>query len=141
MNKLTPNLMVGNVGETVEFYRQHLGFRLVMAVPEGQDGILTEIPEQVDLVYALVQNGGVELMLQAEKSLKEDVPAFAGMKIGASIALYIEVDGIDNMYKAIRPEVEIVKELFTTWYGMREFYLRDNNGYILCLAEHHDTGK
>lgn len=127
--------MVGNVGETVEFYRRHLGFRLVMAVPESQDGILTEIPEQIDIVYALVQNGAVELMFQAEMSLKEDVPAFAGMKIGASISLYIEVEEIDKMYEAIRSEVEIVKELFTTWYGMKEFYLRDNNGYILCLAE------
>lgn len=29
----------------------------------------------------------------------------------------------------------MVKELSTTWYGMNEFYIRDNNGYVLGFAE------
>lgn len=28
-----------------------------------------------------------------------------------------------------------VTDLKTTWYGMREFYLKDLNGYILGVAE------
>jgi hypothetical protein len=29
----------------------------------------------------------------------------------------------------------MAKELETTWYGMREFYIKDCNGYILGFAE------
>ena len=29
----------------------------------------------------------------------------------------------------------MVKELSTTWYGMKEFYIYDNNGYVLGFAE------
>lgn len=35
----------------------------------------------------------------------------------------------------LKKKVEIAKELSTTWYGMNEFYIRDNNGYILGFAE------
>ena len=41
--KLTPNLMVKDVKETIEFYQNKLGFKMTMAVAETQDGILTEI--------------------------------------------------------------------------------------------------
>jgi len=135
MNKLTPNLMVKDVKEAVEFYKNNLGFQLVMAVPETQDGVLTEIPKDKKVVYALMKNGNVEIMFQSEKSLKEDVPAFANTHIGASVSLYIEIENLEDFYNKIIGKVEIVKDLFTTWYGMKEFYISDNNGYILCFAE------
>jgi len=31
--------------------------------------------------------------------------------------------------------VEIVQDLATTWYGMREFYIRDLDGYLLGFGE------
>lgn len=86
MKKLSPNLMVKDVKETIGFYKNNLGFKLVMAVPETQDGILTEIPEDKKIVYALVKNGNVELMFQAEESLKEDITIFANSIIGASVS-------------------------------------------------------
>ena len=135
MKKLSPNLMVKDVRETVEFYKNNLGFELVMVVPETKDGILTEIPEDKEVVYAVVKNGNVELMFQAEGSLKEDIAAFADYQIGASISLYIEVENIEHFFNYIKEKVEVTKELSITWYGMNEFYIRDNNGYILGFAE------
>ena len=35
---LTPNLAVADIRQTVQFYCENLGFELVMAVPETQDG-------------------------------------------------------------------------------------------------------
>lgn len=135
MKKLNPNLMVKDVKKTVEFYKNNLGFRLVMAVPETQDGILTEIPEDKKILYAQVKNGNVELMFQAEESLKEDITVFANSIIGASVSFYIEIENLEAFYNEIKEKVEIVKELSTSWYGMNEFYIRDNNGYILGFAE------
>lgn len=135
MNKLNPNLMVKDVKETVAFYTDNLGFKLVMAVPETQDGILTEIPEDKKVVYALVKNGNAEIMFQEEESFKKDVPVLADSALGASCTFYFEVEDLEKFYAGIKDKVEVVKELFTTWYGMKEFYIRDNNGYVLTFAE------
>lgn len=135
MKKLNPNLMVKDVKETVEFYQKNLGFQLIMAVPETQDGILNEIPADKKVVYALVKNGDVEIMFQAEKSFKEDVSVLKDAQIGASCTFYIELENVEDFYNSIKNKVDVVKELFTTWYGMKEFYIRDNNGYILTIAE------
>ena len=135
MKKISPNLMVKDVKETVGFYNNNLGFKLIMAVPETQDGVLTEIPEGKKIVYAVVKNGNVELMFQEEKSLKKDITVFANSEIGASVSFYIEVENLEDFYNEIKEKVEIAKELSTTWYGMNEFYIRDNNGYVLGFAE------
>jgi len=135
MEKMTPNLMVKNVKETVEFYRSNLNFNLVMAVPVTQDGILTEIPKDKDIVFALVKNGNVEFQFQTEESLKKDISIFKDTMIGASASFYININNIDVFYNSVKEKVEVVKELTTTWYGMNEFYIRDNNGYVLGFAE------
>ena len=46
-----------------------------------------------------------------------------------------EVEKLEDFYNKIREKVNVVKELSTTWYGMNEFYIRDNNGYILGFSE------
>ncbi len=135
MNSLKPNLMVRDVKKTVEFYQKNLGFELVMAVPETQDSVLTTIPKDKKIVYALVKNAAVEIMLQSEDSFKKDIPALKELEAGASCTFYIECENVENFYEDIKDKVEIVKELFITWYGVKEFYARDNNGYILCFAE------
>jgi len=135
MKKLNPNLMVKNVKETVKFYEENLGFKLIIAVPETQDGVLDEISKDKKIVYALVKNDYVEIMFQSEDSFKEDVPVLKESVIGASCTFYIEIENLEDFYKSIKNKVEVVKNLFTTWYGMKEFYIRDNNGYILTFAE------
>ena len=135
MKKMMPNLMVKDVKETVGFYKDNLGFEFVMAVPKTQDGILTDIPEDKNIVYALVKNGNVELQFQAEETLKEDITVFAGSTIGASVSFYMQVENLDAFYNELKGKVEVVKELSTTWYGMNEFYIYDNNGYVLGFAE------
>lgn len=135
MKKLSPNLMVKDVKETVDFYQQILGFSLVMAVPDTQDGIVTEITGDKKLSYALIKNGNVEIMLQEESSLREDISAFSDMKIGGTFSLYIEVDDLHNFYNGVKDNVSIIKDYATAWYGMDEFYIRDINGYVIGFAQ------
>lgn len=127
-------MMVRDIKETVDFYVKNLGFELVMAVPETLNGMDTELADNKKYVWAQIKNGGVEIMLQSEESLKEDVPALKDATLGASCSFYMEVENLGEFHENIKDKVEIVKELFTTWYGMNEFYIRDNNGYILCFA-------
>lgn len=132
---LTPNLMVENIIETIQFYEQ-FWFSLVMAVPDTMQGMDTEIDTQKTYVWAQIKNGSVEIMLQEETSLKEDVVVMKNMSIWASLTLYISVIGIDLLYTYISENhIKIAKDIHTTWYGMREVYIYDNNGYILCFGE------
>ena len=43
------------------------------------------------------------------------------------------------MYTKLKDRVRIIRELETTGYGMREFYIKDCNGYILAFAESEES--
>ncbi|MTI32146.1 VOC family protein [Xanthovirga aplysinae] len=137
-NKLTPNLEVKDIKETVDFYESILGFSLVMAVPETQDGIEQALAEGKDYVYALVKKDKVELMFQRTDSFKEDIALARNLPMGASASFYMEIDGIKAFYEQIKSKHINPTKLKTAWYGMQEFYIADNNGYILGFAEKND---
>lgn len=124
LKKLTPNLMVEDVEQTLAFYRDVLGFQAVMTLPEA-----------APFDFAIVHRDGVELMFQSRTSLSENVPALTGSTIGASQTFYIEVTGIQELHEQLRDKVEIVVDFHTTFYGTQEFYFRDLNGYILSFSE------
>lgn len=134
-SKLTTNLMVKDVQETLHFYKEILGFDFVMAVPKEQDCVLNEHDPNRTLVYALVKSKNIEIMFQEQTSLSRDISIFEGVPIAASICLYFEVSNVVQLYEKLKSKVEIVKDLDTTWYEMKEFYIKDNNGYILGFAE------
>ncbi|TDN99804.1 VOC family protein [Sunxiuqinia elliptica] len=134
-NKLTPNLEVRDIKNTVEFYTTKLGFKLVMAVPESQDGIDQELANDKAYVYALMQKDQVELMFQRSDSFKEDVVFAKGLPIGASVSFYMEMEGIKELHAELSSQGLEVTELKMAWYGMREFYLKDLNGYLLGFGE------
>jgi uncharacterized glyoxalase superfamily protein PhnB len=136
VSKLTPNFSVSDIKQTIQFYQDILGFKLIMAVPETQDRIEEQLSEQNTYVYALVVKDNVELMFQRTDTFKNDIALANDHKtLGASVSFYMEVEGIEKFYNEIQKQNIKTTELKTAWYGMREFYLKDNNGYILGFAE------
>ncbi len=135
LKKLAPNFAVPDIEKTVAFYRDALGFKLEMAVPEDKSGVEQELTERKKYIYAMMSRDGVEVMFQRTDSIGEDVPPLKGVPIGASVSFYIEVENINALYQEIKPKAVVVKELETVWYGMQEFYVKDCNGYILGFAE------
>jgi uncharacterized glyoxalase superfamily protein PhnB len=71
----------------------------------------------------------------APDNLKKDIPALEDRPQSASVLFYFYIEDIDEVYKNLKTHTEIAKELETTWYGMREFYVRDCNGYVLGFGE------
>ncbi len=132
---LTPNLMVNDIHETVAFYCDVLGFSLRMAVPEDKSEFPNKLKQGVHYIYAQLVYGDVEIMIQTRDSLAEDLPVMAGLETGASISFYGKVDNINQLFDNLKDKTDIVKAIETSWYGMREFYVRDPNGYILGFAE------
>lgn len=134
-SKMSTNMAVQDVGETVRFYVDTLGFTFVMSVPQNSEEILTDWTPGHDLVYALVSAGGIEMMFQKKSSFQEHVPAVSCEPVGGSLTFYFYVEDIESLRKNLDGKVEIVKDLHTTFYGMSEFYIRDCNGYILGFAK------
>ena len=79
---------------------------------------------------------GAEFMFQARDSLVAEVPVLKDVAIGASQTLYIRLDqDVDAHYQNLKDEVSVVTEPTTKFYGMREWYMQDCNGYVLCFGQ------
>jgi uncharacterized glyoxalase superfamily protein PhnB len=132
--KLTANMMVEDVSQTVGFYRDILGFELVIGVPRNSQEIVTTVQEGQTLDFAIVKGGNVEMMFQARQSLTDEIPELSGLRIGGSLTLYVEVDDVQGLCTRLRDKVVAIKDIQTKFYGKREFSIRDCNGYILTFA-------
>ncbi len=135
INQLVPNFAVQNIKDTVVFYQEHFDFELIEAVPESLDGADKVLAENKDYVFAMMKKDNIELMFQRTDSFKADVVFAETDNIGASASFYLRSEGIDELYKSLKDKKLEMTELKTTWYGMKEFYIKDLNGYILCFAE------
>lgn len=125
LNSLTPNLMVNDVEETIEFYTDILGFTLLMTVPETGK-----------LDWAMVKRNDVVIMFQTKKSLSSELPRLAGEKPGGGLTFYIKVDRITELHEELfNNEVEIISDLESTFYNTIEFSIVDVNGYVLTFSE------
>jgi len=128
--------MVENITDTVNFYVNQLGFTLQMSVNEDKSEFKAELDSNQAYIWAQLLCGDVEIMLQRRDSLAEDVTVLENASIGASATFYIRVEGVETLYSEYaKKDINIIKPLTTTWYGMQEFYVEDNNGYILCFGE------
>jgi uncharacterized glyoxalase superfamily protein PhnB len=121
---LMPNLMVKNVGKTVEFYTDVLGFNLLQAVPEN-----------APFVFAIVNANGVTISFQEEKSIKEEYPQLSEYPQGGCLTLYIHVTDINELFERVKGKAKIAKEMHDTFYGSRDFAVEDCNGFILTFSQ------
>ena len=135
INRLTPNFEVTDIRKTVEFYQNTLGFSLVMAVPETQDGIEQTLLDNKEYYYVVMQRDDVEFMFERSDKYLSDADFLQTKPIGASVSFYMEVTGIEDFYNEIKRKKVETTELKLMWYGMREFYMKDINGYVLGFAE------
>jgi uncharacterized glyoxalase superfamily protein PhnB len=124
LNKLTPNLMVEDVNQTIQFYRDILAFE-----------VLATVPQEGTFAWAMLKRDNVEIMFQQRTSLTEEIPVFSGRAIGGSLTFYIDVDDIQGLYEALQGKAKVVQEMHTTFYGAQEFGIEDCNGYVLVFAQ------
>ncbi len=122
--QLTPNLMVEDINQTIDFYKSILGF-----------DVLATVPETGQLNWAMLKQGNVEIQLQLRASLTEEIPAFKGKPIGGALTLYIGVDDIKELYERLKDKVTIAQDMHTTFYGTQEFAIQDSNGFVISFAE------
>lgn len=122
MDSISPNIFVKDINKTIDFYKQ-LGFNVV-----------TTVPEQSDVIWAMMTCGNVTFMFQTFESLGNDLPVISRQN-GGSLLLYIQITEIRKFFDQIKDSVKVIKGLEKTFYGATEFSIEDNNGYLLTFAE------
>jgi len=126
LRKVTPVLLTENVKACVMFWSE-FGLKATMTVPDENE-----------LMFAIVTNGEVELMYQTfESALADNASAVEGIN---RAIIYIEVDALDPILQ-LAAKYEVVKPEHTTAYGAREIYIRDPAGNLVGFAEQGETGE
>ena len=115
IQKVTPMLHVPSVRETVGWYLD-IGFALVATGEESGD-----------LVWAEMSFGDGRVMLSAGgRSSPDD---------RREVYLYVQTAGVDPLFRKLKPSVRVQEGIHDTFYGMREFIIRDNNGFWITFGE------
>ncbi|HOY10179.1 MAG TPA: VOC family protein [Candidatus Omnitrophota bacterium] len=135
MKRLTPQMCVDDVIETVTFYSDVFGFKFIMGVETGSREIAVSWREEQPLDWAIMNCGDVEIMFQSRAYLKTHLPQCSLSAQSDKAVLYIEMEDLRDFYTILKGKVEVIKDIAVTFYGMREFYVRDCNGYIIGFAE------
>ena len=115
--------MVEDVAETVAWYESRLGAEQT-----------SEIESDGDVVWAQVERDGVRFMFQRRDSMESELPSLADVPIGGSLSIYVHVDDVEALGAELA-DVERALEMRTSEYGLREFAIRDCNGYVLWFGE------
>ena len=120
--KITPILIVDEIEPSLAFWVDRLGFVKTVEVPEGDK-----------LGFVILQKDGTEVMLQSRASIKKDAGPSADAILAAGSHLYIEVDDFSDALARVKDAEVLVPER-TTFYGMREIWVRDPGRNALGFA-------
>ena len=126
MGYLSPTLAVRDMKKTIDFYKNSLGFRIGMLFPDADN------PEYADL-----SKDGMILMFipAANLGIGNDE------KLGTGVNLYLEIDGdIDEYYAELKEKgVEIAVDIKDEPFGIRDFTIKDIDGYQLTFNRPSNT--
>jgi len=117
-HRVLPCLFVSDMRRSLDFYLDVLGFTQTGYYPIESEPIRTE-----------VRRDDVALILYTEPRRGGDLPpAFTG-------ALYMFPKGIETLADELRGHVPFAWGPEDTDFGIREFAIRDPDGYTLVFAE------
>jgi catechol 2,3-dioxygenase-like lactoylglutathione lyase family enzyme len=120
----TPLLAVFDMDRSLAFYRDVLGFSVVEQAGPADD-----------VGWVWLRRGDFHLMLNTayERPDRPAAPDPARVAAHADVALYIGCADADAVYAALRARgVELAPPAVAP-YGMKQLYLRDPDGFVLCF--------
>lgn len=124
LKKLTPVLVVDSVEPCLAFWTDRFGFTAENKVP-GPDG---------KLIFASAKQGGIEVMYETRAAAVGDSVISAKELDGRSCVLFIAVDDLDAVERAVAG-APVVKARHKTFYGSQEIYVREPGGHVVGFAQ------
>lgn len=122
MKKLTPILYVERIEPAIAFW-ERLGFART-----------AEVPHEDHLGFLILQKDGVEVMYQTRDSVQADLPAVAERLTMEGSMLFIEVDDLDAVERALEGAERVVPRR-KTFYGADELFVREPAGNLVGFAQ------
>jgi uncharacterized glyoxalase superfamily protein PhnB len=116
----TPMIHVPDVRATAAWY-ERIGFTLLETYSDGGEG----------LSFAILSAGSARLMLN-----QGGRPSTAERR---EVDLYVNVEDVDQLFASLRGQVRVVEEVQDADYGMREFIIRDPNGFWITFGQDRGT--
>lgn len=118
LTNLSPLLETNDIITTIEFYTQTLGFTLRGTFEhEGTTTWCDLVRDEVAIMFSL-----------PNQNMKHG-------RIMLSGSIYINAEDVDTLWDLLKDKCEIVYPIENFVYGMREFAIKDNNGYVLNFGE------
>ena len=121
IHSINPVFAVADVGATIRWYEQELGFR-------GDP-----FPAHEPYVFGILRRDGVEIMLQRVPDYRK--PDLYELRNGGVWDAYLRIDGLEELYARVRDRLKLHQPLRLQPYGLSEFEVEDPNGYILVFSE------
>jgi uncharacterized glyoxalase superfamily protein PhnB len=106
---------VPSVRDTIEWYLA-IGFALISS---GEDS--------GELVWAEMSFGDGRVMFSSGGRRSQEKRR--------EVDLYVQTVGVDELFQRLKSTVQLQEEVHDTFYGMREFIIRDNNGFWITFGE------
>ena len=119
-----PLIQVFDMPTSVAFYRDVLGFTVVRQSSPGDD-----------FDWGLLKLDGAELMLNTAYEKEDRPPAPDRARIAAheDTAFYLGCRDVDAAYEHLRGRGVDVQKPTVAPYGMKQLYLKDPDGYVICF--------
>lgn len=117
---IAPQLIVNNVVNTAEYYRDVLGFRIINFAGEPP-------------VYAMVERDGFQIHFSG--TAKTTITPNHRLKKD-SVDFILWVPEIDSFYEEVKSRnAEIVQQIVKREYGSREFIISDSDGHTILVGD------
>jgi catechol 2,3-dioxygenase-like lactoylglutathione lyase family enzyme len=125
---VTAMFHVYDVPRSVGFYRDVLGFAVVQTSPPLSGA-------KDDFGWCLLRLGGAELMLNNmyENNVRPETPDAVRAAGHADASLYFACPDVDGAYAYLKAKGVEAGEPKDSYYGLRQMYLNDPDGYTLCF--------
>ena len=125
MSGICALLQVFDMPTSVRFYRDVLGFEIVQTSQREGD--------QFD--WGLLRRNEAEVMLNTayEEATRPDAPDSARIAAHRDTALYFGCPDVDGAYRHLREQGIAVAAPKVAPYGMKQLYVNDPDGYVLCF--------
>ena len=126
---LVPELLCSDIGRSLSFYTDVLGFEVVYDRPEEKFSYLTLC--------------GAELMLEQVSDIDDKGESWITARLefpyGRGISFQIEVEDVDSLYnRVLSVQWPLFRPVEDKWYrirdgetGNRQFLIQDPDGYLL----------
>jgi catechol 2,3-dioxygenase-like lactoylglutathione lyase family enzyme len=122
LQRLSPILWTKNLTETVDFYENVLGFKAQSNFPN----FVYLFREEVALMFIIPEQEPEECREESEEVF------FPKAKLTGSIYIYCR--DADAIWNQVKDKASIASEIADREYLMRDFSIRDNNGYEIVFG-------